>query len=298
MGDGEEQSPGAETRAAIEERCQQTRGGLVSLGRQTRVPSHEKRKRARASSKIPGVSSAEKRAALLRAIAIGGGSVGRARRTSADCRTSTRTMSVKTIAVIIAMEAEAAPLVEHLGLKKAEPSPFPGPLPPSCTAARWAAPPCTCARTAPREASAWTAWAPFPPRSPPLPYLPDPQARPPGQRRHRGRLQGQGRRHRRRLPRHRLQEPRQAHPHPRFRHLRHRRRRRRPAQPSRRHGLQGRRRLHRKLPRRPGVDLAAGIKANDASVKEMEAAGSAHVTTMFDIPFIAVKAITDIVDGG
>ena len=38
-------------------------------------------------------------------------------------------MSVKTIAVIIAMEAEAAPLVEHLGLKKAEPSPFPGPLP-------------------------------------------------------------------------------------------------------------------------------------------------------------------------
>ena len=36
---------------------------------------------------------------------------------------------VKTIAVIIAMKAEAAPLVEHLGLKKAEPSPFPGPIP-------------------------------------------------------------------------------------------------------------------------------------------------------------------------
>ena len=36
---------------------------------------------------------------------------------------------VKTIAVIIAMKAEAAPLVEHLGLKKAEPGPFPGPIP-------------------------------------------------------------------------------------------------------------------------------------------------------------------------
>ena len=36
---------------------------------------------------------------------------------------------VKTIAVIIAMEAEAAPLVEHLGLKKQEASPFKGPLP-------------------------------------------------------------------------------------------------------------------------------------------------------------------------
>ena len=38
-------------------------------------------------------------------------------------------MSVKTIAVIIAMEAEAMPLVEHLGLKKAETSPFVGPIP-------------------------------------------------------------------------------------------------------------------------------------------------------------------------
>jgi 5'-methylthioadenosine nucleosidase len=41
-------------------------------------------------------------------------------------------MSVQTIAVIIAMEAEAMPLVEHLGLKKVEPSPFAGPLPAVC----------------------------------------------------------------------------------------------------------------------------------------------------------------------
>lgn len=38
-------------------------------------------------------------------------------------------------------------------------------------------------------------------------------------------------------------------------------------------------------------------EANDASVKEMEAAGIAHVAAMFGVPFIAVKAITDIVDG-
>ena len=45
-------------------------------------------------------------------------------------RTRTREpMSVKTIAVIVAMEAEAAPLIEHLGLKKQEKSPFAGPLP-------------------------------------------------------------------------------------------------------------------------------------------------------------------------
>lgn len=37
--------------------------------------------------------------------------------------------TVKTIAVIIAMEAEAAPLVEHLGLTRQESSPFKGPLP-------------------------------------------------------------------------------------------------------------------------------------------------------------------------
>jgi 5'-methylthioadenosine nucleosidase len=46
----------------------------------------------------------------------------------------------------------------------------------------------------------------------------------------------------------------------------------------------------------PDVDRDA-LAANDASVKEMEAAGIAHVATMFGTPFIAVKAITDIVDG-
>jgi len=46
----------------------------------------------------------------------------------------------------------------------------------------------------------------------------------------------------------------------------------------------------------PDVDRDA-LAANDASVKEMEAAGIAHVAAMFDTPFIAVKAITDIVDG-
>ena len=46
----------------------------------------------------------------------------------------------------------------------------------------------------------------------------------------------------------------------------------------------------------PEVD-SQNITSNDASVKEMEAAGIAHVATMFGTPFIAVKAITDIVDG-
>ena len=46
----------------------------------------------------------------------------------------------------------------------------------------------------------------------------------------------------------------------------------------------------------PEVDLAS-LKANDASVKEMEAAGIAHTAELFGVPFVAVKAITDIVDG-
>jgi 5'-methylthioadenosine nucleosidase len=46
----------------------------------------------------------------------------------------------------------------------------------------------------------------------------------------------------------------------------------------------------------PPVDMET-LKANDASVKEMEAAGIAHVAAMFGVPLIAVKAITDIVDG-
>jgi len=36
---------------------------------------------------------------------------------------------------------------------------------------------------------------------------------------------------------------------------------------------------------------------NDASVKEMEAAAVAKVCEMFKVPFVCVKAITDIVDG-
>lgn len=47
---------------------------------------------------------------------------------------------------------------------------------------------------------------------------------------------------------------------------------------------------------RARVFLSYG-EANDASVKEMEAAGIAHVATMFGVPLVAVKAITDIVDG-
>lgn len=46
----------------------------------------------------------------------------------------------------------------------------------------------------------------------------------------------------------------------------------------------------------PAVDME-NLKANEASVKEMEAAGIAHVAAMFDVPFVAVKTITDIVDG-
>ena len=46
----------------------------------------------------------------------------------------------------------------------------------------------------------------------------------------------------------------------------------------------------------PDVDVGC-LAANDASVKEMEAAGVAHVAAMFGVPFLAVKAITDIVDG-
>ena len=39
------------------------------------------------------------------------------------------------------------------------------------------------------------------------------------------------------------------------------------------------------------------MSRNDASVKEMEAAAVAKVCEMFDVPFVCVKAITDIVDG-
>ena len=41
----------------------------------------------------------------------------------------------------------------------------------------------------------------------------------------------------------------------------------------------------------------AALDAHEASVKEMEAAAIAHVAHLFGVPFIAVKTITDIVDG-
>lgn len=40
------------------------------------------------------------------------------------------------------------------------------------------------------------------------------------------------------------------------------------------------------------------MAANDASVKEMEAAAIAWTTEQLGVPFFAVKVITDIVDGG
>lgn len=40
------------------------------------------------------------------------------------------------------------------------------------------------------------------------------------------------------------------------------------------------------------------IIANDAAVKEMEAAGIAWVAEFNKVPFFALKVITDIVDGG
>lgn len=39
------------------------------------------------------------------------------------------------------------------------------------------------------------------------------------------------------------------------------------------------------------------MSQNQAAVKEMEAAGIVWVTHLFDVPFLALKAITDIVDG-
>lgn len=40
------------------------------------------------------------------------------------------------------------------------------------------------------------------------------------------------------------------------------------------------------------------MKANDASIKDMEAASIAWVAKMHDVPYLGVKVITDIVDGG
>lgn len=40
------------------------------------------------------------------------------------------------------------------------------------------------------------------------------------------------------------------------------------------------------------------MKENDASVKDMEAASIAYVSKMNGIPYLGVKVVTDIVDGG
>ena len=44
------------------------------------------------------------------------------------------------------------------------------------------------------------------------------------------------------------------------------------------------------------VDLAA-MAANGAAVKEMEAAGAVWAAHLFGVPMLALKAVTDIVDG-
>jgi 5'-methylthioadenosine nucleosidase len=39
------------------------------------------------------------------------------------------------------------------------------------------------------------------------------------------------------------------------------------------------------------------MKANEASVKEMEGAAIAQVAQMYGVPIFAIKSVTDIVDG-
>ena len=40
------------------------------------------------------------------------------------------------------------------------------------------------------------------------------------------------------------------------------------------------------------------MKENDASVKDMEAASIAYISKMNNVPYLGVKVVTDIVDGG
>ena len=153
---------------------------------------------------------------------------------------------VKTIAVIIAMKAEAAPLVEHLGLKKAEPGPFPGPIPAEVfSGAVGDAIVHVCCNgeakgfgvdsvgTVPAALTAYQICEHLKPD-----LLINAGTA--------GGFKAMGGRHRRRLPRHRVQEPRQEDPHPGIRHLR-RRSRRRPPVPRAQdeHRIQARRRLNR-----------------------------------------------------
>ena len=47
-----------------------------------------------------------------------------------------------------------------------------------------------------------------------------------------------------------------------------------------------------------GPEDRAALDASGASIKEMEGAAIAYVASLYSVPLLAVKAITDIVDGG
>jgi nucleoside phosphorylase len=47
-----------------------------------------------------------------------------------------------------------------------------------------------------------------------------------------------------------------------------------------------------------GPEDRAALEASGASIKEMEGASIAYVASLFAVPLLAIKAITDIVDGG
>ena len=47
-----------------------------------------------------------------------------------------------------------------------------------------------------------------------------------------------------------------------------------------------------------GPEDRAALEASGACIKEMEGAAIAYVASLYSVPLLAVKAITDIVDGG
>ena len=205
-------------------------------------------------------------------------------------------MSVKTIAVIIAMEAEAAPLVEHLGLKKAEPSPFPGPLPAVVYSGAVGGATVHVCTNGPARGfgvdsvgtvpAALTAYHICQTLKPDLLV----NAGTAGGFKAKGGAIGDVylatafKNHDRRIPIPVSTPTASAPPTP-------------PRlQPSRRHGLQGWRRLHQ-YPRRPRRRPRRHQGRTTRPSRRWKPPTSAPITTMFDIPFIAVKAITDIVDG-
>lgn len=204
---------------------------------------------------------------------------------------------VKTIAVIIAMKAEAAPLVEHLGLKKAEPSPFPGPIPAEVfSGAVGDATVHVCCNgeakgfgvdsvgTVP---AALTAYQICEHLKPDLLI----NAGTAGGFKAMGGAIGDVylatafKNHDRRIPIPGFDAYGVGHadaaPCPALRLATGFK----PGVVSTGNSLDA-----------PDVDVES-LKKNEASVKEMEAAGIAHVCAMFDVPLLAVKAITDIVDG-